>query len=435
MNLKTFLRPLRLPNSSTTDKHRWTQIWAKQPMASSTGLSQELGQPEHSHRASHPALSPSDGETVAEGRVRGSESFCFQSHPAPSHLCSSVSICGFPSFSAFLLRAFAGALIAALSVGCATPSRESATAPKQLPEAVASFGATATDDGSIYVYGGYRGERHGYNRDEVSGTLWRWRSGAAHWESLPTAGLSQGTALVSDGRTLYRVGGMAARNAKGEKQDLASQDVASRFDGARWQPLPALPNPRSSHDAVCLEGKLYAIGGWTLPGGTNRGVWIDHMVVLDPKEASPQWRKIPQPFKRRALAVAALDGRIYCMGGMDDDDTTCRDVDIYDTRTGQWSKGPELPKAPMNGFGCAAIAANGRLYVSGFSGQLVRLNADRSAWESVTKLETPRFFHRFVALDSSRLLALGGESKDGKLDQCEVVNLAKPTAVAVAVKP
>jgi N-acetylneuraminic acid mutarotase len=334
-----------------------------------------------------------------------------------------MNLKSFPPFSALCLRAFACASIATFLIGCATPSREAATAPTQLPEAVASFGATSTDDGSIYVYGGYRGERHGYNRDDVSGTLWRWRPDGGAWESLPTAGLSQGTALVSDGRTLYRVGGMAARNAKGEKQDLASQTVAARFNGARWEALPALPEARSSHDAVCLDGRLYVAGGWTLPGGTNRGVWLDHMLVLDPRNPGAQWEKIPQPFKRRALAMAALDGRIYCVGGMDDDDTTCRDVDIYDTQTGQWSKGPELPKAPMNGFGCAAIAANGRLYVSGFSGQLVRLNPDASGWEPVTKLEQPRFFHRFVSLAENRLLALGGESKEGKLDGCEIVEL------------
>lgn len=338
------------------------------------------------------------------------------------------------------LRAFVPTAVTALavvSVGCSTtPGGSSSSLPKQLPEAVASFGAAATDDGSIYVYGGYRGERHEYNRADVSGTLWRWPAGGGNWEALPSSGLSQGAALVTDGHTLFRIGGMAARNAKGEKQDLVSQDVAARFDGVRWQPLPPLPDAHSSHDAVCLDGRLYVAGGWTLPGGKGRGVWLDHMLVLDLRETAPQWRKIPQPFKRRAIAVAALDGRIYCMGGMDDADTTCRDVDIYDTRSGRWSKGPELPKAPMNGFGCAAAVVQERLHVSGFSGDVVRMRTDGSGWETVAKLETRRFFHRFVALDAGRLLAIGGESKEGKLDQCEVVDLTKPAAVASAsVKP
>src|SRR5689334_7792547 len=110
----------------------------------------------------------------------------------------------------------------------------------------------------------------------VSGSFQRLNLSEGHaWESLPAATPGQGQPLVAHGGYLYRVGGMAARNPAGAKQDLYSMKVAQRFDLKKrgWENITALPVPRSSHDAVIMGHKLYVAGGWQLEGGTNKPVW------------------------------------------------------------------------------------------------------------------------------------------------------------------
>jgi len=62
------------------------------------------------------------------------------------------------------------------------------------------------------------------------------------------------------------------------------------------------------------------------------------------------------------FAVAALDGRLYVLGGYPANRVTSRTVQVYDTATDSWSLGPELP-APNN-HGMAA-SVGGKLYLIG----------------------------------------------------------------------
>lgn len=320
-------------------------------------------------------------------------------------------------------------LLLLLATGCTTtpPNPMASTAaslthPPDLPEAVASFGAV-THNGAVYVCGGYKGERHSYAAHLTSGALYRLPlQPGATWEVLPAAAPAQGAPLVAHGRHLYRVGGMIARNAAGEKWDLHSMDTVDRFDLRRgsWESLPPLPAPRSSHDAVILDDALYIGGGWQLSGAASQGVWQESVLRLNLSQRGASWESIPQPFQRRALALAALDQQVYCIGGIDADGTSS-EVDILHLPTRTWSKGPELPRGPMKGFGCSAIAHQGRLFVSGLKGDVWALSPDGLQWSVVGTLQHPRFFHRLVPGGPHQLLALGGEDSDGKRIDVETV--------------
>lgn len=298
-----------------------------------------------------------------------------------------------------------------------------------LPEAVASFGAAALD-GWLYVYGGHRGERHRYNAEDVSGTFHRLNlSGGGSWERLPDSQPVQGAALVAQGRMLYRIGGMAAQNRRGETHDLRSSRAVERFavDGRRWEPLPALPAPRSSHDAAVVADTLYVVGGWQLHGGDTKATWHDSVWAFDLDRPGSAWDAVPQPFKRRGLAAAALGTKLYCLGGMDSEGDTSLAVDVYDTARKTWVAGPELPGGPMKGFGCATAVCAGRLYVSGMKGVLYRLAAGGEAWEAAGQLEHPRFFHRLVPAGPAGLIALGGEDSESKRADLEFLPLPEPS--------
>ncbi len=302
-----------------------------------------------------------------------------------------------------------------------------------LPEGITSFGA-ATDNGWLYIFGGYTGKRHDYSIEKVRGTFYR--INLAHngrgqiWEQLPSGEPAQGTAIVAHGNYIYRIGGMAAKNHAGEKQDLVSQNIFARYDIAKnvWENLASLPEGRSTHDAIIVGDKLYVGGGWDLNGDPlnddpNAAKWQDTLLVLDLNQPDAQWQNIPQPFIRRAIAMAAIGSKIYFIGGMTSDNYTSRAVDIYDTANGIWSKGLDLPPSTMNGFGFAAIGVGDKIYTSGFSGKLLSLSADGIKWKVAGELKQPRFFHRLILLNDGNLLAIGGESSQGKLRGAEILSI------------
>ena len=296
-----------------------------------------------------------------------------------------------------------------------------AEAPPELPLPVASFGAAA-DLSSVFIYGGHSGVRHKYNREEVHGTLHHWQAGTKVWELLAAHEPAQGASLIATDKGVIRIGGMAARNEKGAKQDLWSSDTAVRYDLAdkAWHPLPKLPQRRSSHDSALVGNQLYVIGGWALMGGSDL-LWHDTYLTLDLHQTDATWQSHSQPFERRALAVQALGTRLYAIGGMDSDEEITTAVSVLDTISGQWSDGPALPQDKLGGFGFAAVAHEGRLFASGAVGVLLELRGN--AWVSIARLEHPRFFHRLLSGGTGKLIALGGENKEGRKTPPEVIVL------------
>jgi hypothetical protein len=335
------------------------------------------------------------------------------------------------AFSIRLAAAVGG--ICVLLPGCAThPTVHNALAP--LPESITSFGAV-TAEGWLYAFGGYKGERHEYSIEMVSGSFHRLRlSDGRAWETLPSATAGQGLALVAHRHDIYRIGGMAARNHEGAKQDLYSLALVQRFDVRRqlWEDVAPLPAPRSSHDAVVLGHKLYVAGGWQMRGAKTKPVWPTNALMLDLADPQSGWKEFPQPFRRRALALAALGSRVFCIGGMDSNDEPTLAVDVYDTANGHWTKGPDLPEGTFKGFGCSATAQNGRIYVTTMQGDLLRLSLDASRWEIVGRLEHPRIAHRLVTAGANQLIALGGEN--GEEDKLPDLELLTPSASPLPVE-
>ncbi|HYE21167.1 MAG TPA: hypothetical protein VEA69_22160 [Tepidisphaeraceae bacterium] len=290
----------------------------------------------------------------------------------------------------------------------------------KLPEATSSFGAVACD-GHLYVFGGHIAPTHSYSTAAVSGKLHRLSLAKpdAAWETLTGGTGMQGMNLATHGGNVYRVGGMVPKNAPGEKADNWSTTQAVRFDpkAGKWEELPAMPTPRSSHDVAVIGDTLYVLGGWDMRGAKGGNHWLDHMITLDLSAKDATWQKIEQPWERRALIAAVLDGKLYAMGGFDDQSDPSRRVEIYDPATKKWSNGPELPGQDRNGFAPAACVHRGRLYVSVADGSLFRLGA--GTWDKVAQT-TPRIVHRLVS-DGGRILVIGGATKGGNLDLVEAV--------------
>ena len=314
-------------------------------------------------------------------------------------------------------------LVFSLSLASGNEADETVAFP-DLPGAVTSFGAVAAD-GYVYVYGGHAGEAHHYSETTTLNSFLRIPvDGGSEWETLAPDVRSQGASLVALGGYIYRIGGMAAFNDEGEKDDLRSLDDFARYDikANRWEALSSLPEPRSSHDSVIVGDKIYVMGGWNLEGGRDTGKWNDSMFVIDLSETKPMWKRLPQPFKRRAIAVAAHDGMIYAIGGMDSENDTSRSVDLFDTNKNIWSEGPQIPNGPMDGFGAAACSIEGGVCFTPYVGTV--LVSVEGGWKTVAELSKRRFFHRLVPIRGNRLVAIAGANRtDGHMANLEIVEI------------
>jgi N-acetylneuraminic acid mutarotase len=283
-----------------------------------------------------------------------------------------------------------------------------------LPEAVASFGA-AVEGGWLYVYGGHIGRVHEHSLENVSPAFRRLNLlDGASWEELPPGPPLQGAVLVAHCGLIYRIGGLAARNRRGDPEDLHSLADVARFDplARRWEELPSLPEPRSSHDAALVGESIIVVGGWSIAGEGRQ--WRRTAARLDLSASELRWEALSGvPFTSRALAAAGADAKLVAIGGLTPERERSRAVHFFEPQSGAWSRGPDFPAAA---FGVSAAALGGRVFASAGDGVLYRLDAER--WEPVGTLLFPRIFHRLAAW-GGEVLAIGGAARGRHLRPLE----------------
>ena len=331
-----------------------------------------------------------------------------------------------------------------------TGQRVEASRLQNLPQPVTSFGAAVLND-AVYTYGGHTGDAHSYSNKEQGNRLMKLSLKSGEWESLAEGPGLQGLALVAHGNRLYRVGGFSAMNKEGEDHDLWSQSDVACFDPAdgKWHELPALPERRSSHDAAVVGDSIYVVGGWAMKGEGD-SAWHTTAWKLDLTSQPLRWQPIAAPpFQRRALAAAAHNGKLYAIGGMQEEGGPTTKTAVYDPASNKWSEGPALvvqdeakPEGKssgesskdsgqrrnmsggmMTGFGASAFATGGHLYATTVQGTLQRLSEDGSKWEVIGKTPTGRFFHRLLPLDDQRLIVVGGSNMSvGKYEEVEIIS-------------
>jgi N-acetylneuraminic acid mutarotase len=320
------------------------------------------------------------------------------------------------------LRVF---FLVAAAVPALATAAERELAP--LPVPMTSFGA-ASSDGYVYVYGGHSGKTHTYSTESTIGQFIRLNiAKPAKWEELTGGPILQGLGLVAHDGKIYRIGGMQPKNKATEKMDAFSVASIARYDPKtqKWENLPDMPEGRSSHDAVVLGDKIYVVGGWKMNGVAKESEWLKTAVALDLTKAPLVWETIPQPFERRAIAASAYRGKVYVIGGLTPDGDTVKTVEVYDPATKKWSKAADLPGGSMNGFTPGACVAGGRLLVNPADGKLYRLSTDEKAWEEVGVVKRPRYVHRIVPAGASRIIVLGGASKQGPVGLVEEIEPAR----------
>jgi N-acetylneuraminic acid mutarotase len=178
-----------------------------------------------------------------------------------------------------------------LALGAQSTSEFRTDSLWKLPKPVASFGAAAVGD-ALYLFGGHCGHVHEHNSQVLSKDLFRFGGGDGQdWTELACGTPVQGTALVAAKDQLLRIGGMTAKNARGEPDDLHSLASVEAFNPktGSWQSRSTLPDGRCSHDAVALGHRVVVVGGWTLAGRGTDPKWLDSALSADLTQEDTQW--------------------------------------------------------------------------------------------------------------------------------------------------
>ena len=137
------------------------------------------------------------------------------------------------------------------------------------------------------------------------------------------------------------------------------------------------------------------------------------------------WTPIPPlNVQRQEVGVAAVEGRVYVIGGIGRDQLGSKVVEVFDTRTNQWRFGPSLP-IPMHHPNVAAVGS--KIYVAGgFSdpgftpvAQTFELDIDTEVWTAKPNLSRARAAGAAVAYEG-RLYVFGGDAGDRSVNDTSV---------------
>lgn len=171
-----------------------------------------------------------------------------------------------------------------------------------------------------------------------------------------------------------------------------------------WSSGESMPIPRQEIAGALLDGKIYIVGG------SDQDGLKDNVDVFDPK--TDEWgTAAPLPEPRNHIAVAAYDGKLYSVGGFDDERVPTDQLLIYDPETDEWQEGEPMPAAR------AALTAefiDGSLYAVGgvdADHNVVSTNEaydpETNTWTERSPMPTGRH-HLASAVTDGKMYAIGG---------------------------
>ena len=183
---------------------------------------------------------------------------------------------------------------------------------------------------------------------------------------------------------------------------------------SRWLNKAQMPTARSRLAVAAVDGLVYAIGGDTADGVTG--------IVEVYNPADDTWaRRASKPRPVRNISAAVLDGKVYVPGGYDATDQAISTVEVYDPFSDSWSEVSAIPE-PLCAYALAVW--QGKLYLFGGSDGIRYLDrvwiydADLDSWSTGTGLSQPRGFAAAAAVGES-IYVVGGYDGQLELNLCE----------------
>jgi len=168
-------------------------------------------------------------------------------------------------------------------------------------------------------------------------------------------------------------------------------------------------------------------GGTPTPAPIDEGPGrLPQFTATESPPAASGWRTLaPMPTPRSEVAVAAVGGRIYVVGGFLGNGSPSDAVEVYDPATDTWTQAPPLPE-PRHHTAAAGVADIFLYIIGGFGtsfsdpqSTVYKYDTTRQTWEERAPLPTARGGHAVTAdacpgLRSACLYAIGGSDEAGE---------------------
>jgi len=256
--------------------------------------------------------------------------------------------------------------------------------------------AAATVGSEIVVLGGFTIDRGASTRVDA------YSPARNSWRRLPDLPVGVHHAMaVGAGRRAYVLGGYTVAGVP-----LRSVFVLER---GRWRALPRMPYARAAAGAGVARGRIVVAGGVTTGSRLARN-------ALSFDLRTRRWSVLPGPTPREHLAVAALGGVVYAVGGRTSGlDTNLIHFDSYRPGDRRWRRLPPVPDA-RGGTGAAGllgqIVSVGGEEPGGTIEEVLAYRVADRRWVQLDDLRTPR--HGVgVAAFGGRVYVIGGGPEPG----------------------
>ena len=265
----------------------------------------------------------------------------------------------------------------------------------------------ATLDSTIYVVGGVA--TLSACHDQALATVQAYDPVNDNWsEKAPmlTPRLQVGLGVDTVNHLLYAVGGANAAPGYIALDTVEVYDPAGNGGSGSWTAKQPLNTPRGAPAIAAVNGKIYAIGGQRQGHGV-----IDTVEEFDPDANGGfgAWTTKPSvmPHPRQQSAAAVVNDKVYIIGGRVPGMGDISTVDVYDPSLDTWTTVASLPTA-RELLGAAAV--DGTIHAVG-GGSLVARVGEQFTYQ-ITATNNPIRFDAFplpegLSIDRERGIIFG----------------------------
>jgi N-acetylneuraminic acid mutarotase len=203
--------------------------------------------------------------------------------------------------------------------------------------------------------------------------------------------------------------------------------------GNVWATAAPMPTARQELAAAAVNGKIYAVGG--LDANFHGLNTVD---VYDP--SSNSWSTAASmPTARYFLAAAAVNGKVYAIGGRDvTSDLAVSTVEVYDPSSNSWSMAASMPTARG---ALAAAVVNGKVYAiggedaSGLAVSTVEVyDPSSNSWSTAARMPTARYLLAAAAVNG-KVYAIGGDASGFFVNTLQVYDTSSNSWSTAASMP
>lgn len=195
----------------------------------------------------------------------------------------------------------------------------------------------------------------------------------------------------------------------------SGESTQPESDRGTWHAAAPMPTKRTEAAAAAVDGKVYVVGGFEKPGlGNVLNFAITPSVEMyDP--VTDRWAsKAPMPAGLHHVGIGVAAGRLYVIGGYRKSGLSAwspvATVYAYDPTTDTWIERASMPTAR----GALAVTeSEGKLYaIGGYdrkanNAQVEVYDPVRNIWTTVASLPTPRD-HLAAVTVAGKIYAVGG---------------------------